>query len=265
MDMDTYSKNIYAMNDSLHDLHRNGFDYSDIQRLAQQQSQIQQMMHTSQSAIPSASPQRPPPPPQHQANPMDPQPFYISQPDPPPQRRTWGQPQPISFAHQGPGGGVEWPPQQPPRRAQWGAPQPPQQRPPMMFDPYSGAPIDQWGNPVPPQYHNGYYQQPSPYSGYSNPTYGGPGGPGGQNPQGAPPGGAGYNQYGGANPYPASSSTPRTPFRLHEGQGTNSPSPAGPPGGSPGMQGVGGNPVVKPHSAPAPSRASTSTLPRRLS
>ena len=134
-----------------------------------------------------------------------------------------------------------------------------------MFDPYSGAPIDQWGNPVPPQYHNGYYQQPSPYSGYSNPTYGGPGGPGGQNPQGAPPGGAGYNQYGGANPYPASTSTPRTPFRLHEGQGTNSPSPAGPPGGSPGMQGVGGNPVVKPHSAPAPSRASTSTLPRRLS
>ena len=96
--------------------------YSDIQRLAQQQSQIQQMMHTSQSAIPStASPSRPPPP--SQTNPMDPQPFYISQPDPPPQRRTWGQPQPISFAHQGPGGGVEWPPQQPPRRAQWGAPQ----------------------------------------------------------------------------------------------------------------------------------------------
>ena len=98
------------------------FNFSDIQRLAQQQSQIQQMMHTSQSAIPSvASPQRPPP--NQQANPMDPQPFYISQPDPPPQRRTWGQPQPISFAHQGPGGGVEWPPQQPPRRAQWGAPQ----------------------------------------------------------------------------------------------------------------------------------------------
>ena len=102
--------------------------FSDIQRLAQQQSQIQQMMHTSQSAIPStASPQRPggPPQPQQNPNPMDPQPFYISQPEPPPQRRTWGQPQPISFAHQGPGGGVEWPPQQPgpPRRAQWGAPQ----------------------------------------------------------------------------------------------------------------------------------------------
>ena len=137
--------------------------------------------------------------------------------------------------------------------------QPPPQRPPMMFDPYSGAPIDQWGNPVPPQYHNGYYQQPSPYSGYSNPTYGGPGG---QN-AGAPPGGGGggHNQYGGANPYPASTSTPRTPFRLHEGG--NSPSPAGPPGGSPGMGGV--NPVKTPHSAPAPSRASSSTLPRRLS
>merc|ERR1719211_825833 len=94
------------------------------------------MMHTSQSAIPStASPSRPPPP--SQTNPMDPQPFFISQPDPPPQRRTWGQPQPISFAHQGPSGGVEWPPQQPQRRAQWGAPQ----RPPMMYDPYSGAPI----------------------------------------------------------------------------------------------------------------------------
>ena len=93
----------------------------------------------------------------------------------------------------------------------------------MMFDPYSGAPIDQWGNPVPPQYHNGYYQQPpqpSPYSGYTNPTYGGPqGGPADlQNPGGPPPGqGAGYNQYGGANPYPGTTSTPRTPFRLHDG------------------------------------------------
>ena len=137
----------------------------------------------------------------------------------------------------------------------------------MMFDPYSGAPIDQWGNPVPPQYHNGYYQQPpqpSPYSGYTNPTYGGPqGGPADlQNPGGPPPGqGAGYNQYGGANPYPGTTSTPRTPFRLHDG-GINSPSPAGPPGGHPG----GVNPVKAPYSDPAaPSRASSSTLPRRLS
>merc|ERR1719211_701137 len=143
------------------------------------------MMHTSQSAIPStASPPRPPPP--QQTNPMDPQPFYISQPDPPPQRRTWGQPQPISFAHQGPGGVVEMPPQYSQRRAQWGTPQ----RPPMMYDPYSGAPIDQWG--VPQHYngspHHGYYQQQqqqpqqqpqqqSPYSAYTNPTYGGYGAP----------------------------------------------------------------------------------------
>jgi hypothetical protein len=59
-------------------------------------------------------------------NPMDPQPFYIASPDPPistPTRRTWGQPQPITFAHQLPqtmeGG---W------RRGQWGSPMPPQQQ-----------------------------------------------------------------------------------------------------------------------------------------
>ena len=57
--------------------------------------------------------------PQQSPNPMDPQPFYISQPDPPPQRRTWGQPQPIHFAHQHGPGGMDWP-QQPARRAQWG-------------------------------------------------------------------------------------------------------------------------------------------------
>ncbi len=236
MDMETYSKSIHAMNDSLHDLQ------SDIQRLAQQQTQIQQIMHPSQgpggypSAM-SASPQRP-------MNPMDPQPFYISQPDPPPQRRTWGQPQPISFAHQGPGGGIEWP-QQAPRRAQWGAPQPPpQQRPPMMFDPYSGAPIDQWGNPI-PHHYNGYYpqhhqqqQQQGPYSAYTNPTYG-------QQQQGA----NGYNyspQQQGPVAVSSASSTPRTPFRLHDGSS---------PGGTLGSP-------SKPHSAPP--RAS-STLPRRLS
>ena len=40
MDIDTYSKSMYAMNDSLHDLQ------NDIQRIAQQQSQIQQMMQS---------------------------------------------------------------------------------------------------------------------------------------------------------------------------------------------------------------------------
>ena len=218
-------------------------------------------MQTSQSAI---SPQSRGPP-QPQANPMDPQPFYISQPDPPPQRRTWGQPQPISFAHQGPSGGVEWP-QQPPRRAQWGAPQPPPQRP-MMFDPYSGAPIDQWGNPV-PHHYNGNYHQPSPYGGYGNPQqgpYGGYGNPqqgpyGGQqgppqDPQGGPSPQSHYGQYGASTSgyTPGSSSTtPRTPFRLHEGGSVTPPNPNNP-----------SQVVNKPHSAPAPSRAST--LPRRLS
>lgn len=235
MDMDTYSKSIYAMNDSLHDLQ------SDIHRLAQQQSQIQQMMHHP-SAI--ASPQRPPMQQPPSGNPMDPQPFYISQPDPPPQRRTWGQPQPISFAHQGPGGGVEWP-QQPPRRAQWGQPQ----RPPMMFDPYSGAPIDQWGNPVPPHHYNGYYhhhQAPPQYSAYTNPTYGGPQqqGPPQQQQQGP----NGYNQQ----------FSPRTPFRLHDGSGSASPSPVT---ATSTPKSYGSSSVQQP-----PVRASSSTLPmRRLS
>lgn len=241
MDIDTYSKSIYAMNDSLHDLQ------SDIHRLAQQQSQIQQMMHHP-SAI--SSPQRPPPAAMQSGNPMDPQPFYISQPDPPPQRRTWGQPQPISFAHQGPGGGVEWP-QQPPRRAQWGQPQ----RPPMMFDPYSGAPIDQWGNPVPPHHYNGYYhhhQQPPPpqYSAYTNPTYGGPQQQGPPPPAPAQQGPNGYNQQ----------YSPRTPFRLHDGSGSASPSPSS-------VSAVTSTPKAYSVQQPsAPPRASSSTLPmRRLS
>ena len=246
MDMDTYSKSIYAMNDSLHDLQ------SDIQRLAQQQSQIQQIMH--HSAMPPNSQVTPNPrggggP----ANPMDPQPFYISQPDPPPQRRTWGQPQPISFAHQQPGGGVDWP-QQPPRRAQWGSPQPPPQRPPMMYDPYSGAPIDQWGQPV----YNGYnpYQQPqqppqqpqqqSPYSAYTNPTYGG----GGYNNYGAYPGQNPTSTPPQTQPPGSATQQPRTPFRLHDG---SSPSPASKPMMS----------TTSDRTTPG-SRAS-STLPRRLS
>ncbi len=107
------------MNDSLHDLQ------SDIQRLAQQQSQIQIMMSGPRLETSPGPPQQP----QQPHNPMDPQPFYIASPDPPistPTRRTWGQPQPISFAHQqqsqmDPSG---W--QGMPRRGQWGAP-PPQQ------------------------------------------------------------------------------------------------------------------------------------------
>ena len=80
--MDTYSRNLNAMNDSLYDLQ------SDIQRLASQQSQIQQMMHRPQQQQP-----------QQPQNPMDPQPFYIAH-EPQQPRRTWGQPQPINFAQQ---------------------------------------------------------------------------------------------------------------------------------------------------------------------
>lgn len=63
-------------------------------------------------------------------NPMDPQPFFIASPDlltTTPQRRTWGQPQPISFAQQpiveASGGwqGVQ-------RRQQWGGHHNQQQR-----------------------------------------------------------------------------------------------------------------------------------------
>ena len=113
MDMETYSKSLCAMNDSLHDLQ------SDIHRLAQQQSQIQMLMSQPRMET-SPGPQQP------SHNPMDPQPFYIASPDPPistPTRRTWGQPQPISFAHQLPqsmDGG--W------RRSQWGSPMQPQQQ-----------------------------------------------------------------------------------------------------------------------------------------
>ena len=122
MDMDTYAKNLHLMNDSLHDLQ------SDIQRLAAQQTQIQQMMSPQRQ-------QQQQPPQQQQHNPMDPQPFYMASDHPPmggpgpgpgpmtPQRRTWGQPQPINFAHQQQphpdmhGGPAGW---QSPRRQQWG-------------------------------------------------------------------------------------------------------------------------------------------------
>ena len=114
MDMETYSKSLTAMNESLQDLQ------SDIQRLAQQQSQIQVMM--GQPRMDTS------PGPQHSShNPMDPQPFYIASPDPPistPTRRTWGQPQPISFAHQ-----MQQPMDPGWRRSQWGAPMPQQQQP----------------------------------------------------------------------------------------------------------------------------------------
>ena len=184
MDMDTYSKNLNAMNTSLHDLQ------GDIQRLAQQQSQIQQMMH---------SPHQQQQQPQQSVNPMDPQPFYISggesmpqQHHPQPhQRRTWGQPQPINFAHDpqyaGGYGGA-------PRRS-WGQPAPPPhhspQRPMMSGygpsssvapygagDPYS-SPYGQPHHPPPHPHHpphhynggNSPYDPQSFQSGYGSPNY----------------------------------------------------------------------------------------------
>ena len=240
MNVETYSQNIYSMNDSLHDLHH----------VAQQQNQIQQMM---QSPSVMSQQQLPRPHPQQQQgqqpglpipNPMDPQPFYISQPDSSPQRRTWDQPQPIPFAHQhGPGGLPYWP-QQPGRRAQWGVPQHPPQGPPppVMYNPYSGTPIpvgpptDQWHNSMGP--YNGYehpQMSSSAYSAYNNPTYGG------------------YNQPYGAYTSPPNPSqqqqqqqpqTQQRPFRLHDDSGASTP-------------------LKSPSVTPFRFRAGSSTLPSR--
>ncbi|QQP36034.1 Uncharacterized protein FKW44_021008 [Caligus rogercresseyi] len=80
---------LHAMNDSLHDLQ------SDIQRLTQQQGQIQQMMTTTTNSPALGGKQGNNMP--VSPNPMDPQPFYISQPEGNQARRTWGQPQPINI------------------------------------------------------------------------------------------------------------------------------------------------------------------------
>jgi len=95
-------------------------DSNNIQRLAKQQTQIQQMMSGSRLNSNSS--------PFHQPNPMDPQPFYIVSPDPPvaSQRRTWGQPQPILFAQQSPLMPDGW--QGNERHQHWGGHQQPHQR-----------------------------------------------------------------------------------------------------------------------------------------
>ncbi len=206
---ESYSKNLNAMNDSLHDLQ------SDIQRLASQQAQIQQMMRGGQQQ--QQQQQQPPP------NPMDPQPFYMA-PDHPemhhtPQRRTWGQPQPIHFAHQG----GPPPPQmdQPwsPRRQQWG------QRP-MSYgygpssgygggggggDPYYQNQRGAYNNGYDP--HSGMYGGSPSYSpGYNN--YGGAPSP----YQGSGGGGMPFNsqQYMSPTARLNSPSSAAAPFRLHD-------------------------------------------------
>ncbi len=187
--METYAKNLHAMNDSLHHLQ------TDIQRLAQQQSQIQQMMQQQR---------------QQQQSPMDPQPFFISEghhphhppPPPPPQRRTWGQPQPINFAHQ-----LAWTAHNHSRRQQWGQ----QHRPIDLYhgygpqssdhDPYSVA----LPHPSRPAVGGSLYEQQRPdMYGY------------------------GYQQsaqhYGSAYISPPSvNSLSRTPFRLHDSRTMMSP------------------------------------------
>ena len=213
---DNYTPNKH-MNESLHEMQ------TDIQKLATQQSQIQKMM---QSPKPTPQPH----------NPMDPQPFYIAgmeqqqqqqqQPlqvvQPSPQRRTWGQPQPINFG----GPGMGWSsPMAGPRPPMYGAqPYPP-------YDQYGNpiVPRDQWGNPLPqqPMYAGGQPPQ-QVYDQYGQPypqPYGQQ-----QSPYGMQP-----NPYGQFAPQPYNSpyQTPnqsphqpqlpytgqpqaRTPFRLHE-------------------------------------------------
>ena len=177
-----------------------------------QSQQIQRMMQQQQYL------QSPPQQPQQPHNPMDPQPFYITGDSPhhpqaqgaappPPQhtpRRTWGQPQPVTFGQAGPAPWAQGP------RPVYGGPGPGYPGP-LQYDQYGQpmVPRDQWGNPVqyPGQYpdqYGGYQQQQyNPYA--PQPFYGqqqqSPYGPPTYSPMASPGG-----------PAPG----PRTPFRLHE-------------------------------------------------
>ena len=214
------------MNESLHEMQ------TDIQKLATQQSQIQKMM------------QSPKPAPPH--NPMDPQPFYIAgmeqqqqqqplQVQPSPQRRTWGQPQPINFGAPGMGWNS---PMAGPRPPIYGPPQPYPQ-----YDQYGNpiVPRDQWGNPIPqqpfqqpaqPMYDQYGQPYPQPY-GQQQSAYGMQQNPYGQfapQPYNAPYQSPQQQPQQQQSPYAALPSPGQmppargTPFRLHE-----SPSPGRPP------------------------------------
>ncbi|CAB4064941.1 CAMSAP [Lepeophtheirus salmonis] len=263
MDIESYSRSLHAMNDSLHDLQ------SDIQRLTQQQGHIQQIMHTSNKPSPHQV---------QQSNPMDPQPFYIAPPDQPSQRRTWGQPQPISFAHQAAIEPTAWQQQQPsPRRPQWGSPHmQPMQRSHMphghpvgyygpqssQYDPYSSPMRDQWGNPIhhppPPLAHHQMYpnnsHQYDPQ--YNNNQYGYGPMQHQQRMQDGPTHPMYYDQYNNPGPAPSPynnsnsnasplaymSSPSRTPFRLHDNKSTvNSSSNPSPSVSSPRVSSSFGN------------------------
>ena len=218
-------------------------------KLSQQHGQIQQMMNQS-GGPPSRAPH----------NPMDPQPFYISsesqQPPPQipnpytphtPQRRTWGQPQPISFAQQS-GGMMSVDPGL--RRQQWGAPNgmaetgqyggyaPPVPPPPQNMygaqGQYTSPMRDQWGNPMGPSQpqnsgYNGvggnYQGQYNQYNQQQQPNYSGnspyaPGTP--NNP---------YNQYTSPNSMQPQTAQGRinTPFMLHDPSSQNNLARPAPP------------------------------------
>ena len=173
---DPYSKSLLHMNDHISEMSNN------LQRLAAQQTQIQQMMQRSPQQQQQQQPQSAYPP-----HPMDPQPYYAPSPEQgnPTQRRTWGQPQPISFA---PAGGMGY------DRPGWTGGHVPPSRPYSYDGSYGGydqyMPRDQWGNPLPPapiyggsgynMYNNGQqpYMPHPPYttnnqypSQYIPPTY----------------------------------------------------------------------------------------------
>ena len=173
-------------------------------------------------AGPGQSPylQSPPAPPQGPVNPMDPQPFYISGDSPQqlpqqpavPQRRTWGQPQPINFGSPA---------------MNWGGPRPLFQQPQYpQYDQYGNPmiPRDQWGNPAPsPGLYGDQYGYQAQYGQYGPPhqpysPYGGP--PHHQQHQ--------HQQQQQFQPAFSPLTSPgggqvRTPFRLHESPGLMSP------------------------------------------
>ena len=203
MDMDVYSRNMHQMNDSLHDLQ------TDIQRLAQQQLQIQQMMSQQQQQQQQMRPMAMPAMPHHQPNPMDPQPFYIAPDGPQPcaaagggpmvqPRRTWGQPQPIHF-DAAPPPSEPWQPQlnhSPSRRLQWGAPAAQKQPQHSLYSGYQDLHQQQ-------QQQHGY----SPYAMSSTPD------PHPQ-PRGLPQTQAGYMSSPSPGGYPTASGG--SSFRLHD-------------------------------------------------
>ena len=151
---------------------------------------------------------------------------------PPPQhtpRRTWGQPQPVTFGQAGPAPWTQGP------RPVYGGPGPGYPGP-LQYDQYGQpmVPRDQWGNPVqyPGQYpdqYGGYQQQqynpyaPQPYYGqqqqspYGPPTYSPMASPGGPAPGPRPQPPAVARDCAAAPALPA--------LHLRQGSGRHGPAP----------------------------------------